>query len=75
MGDSGKTSLGQKFKNRLHIGSSHKSSASDVSDYSNQVSRVYRAFMLEAVKRAVCLIQLCCFGCNNVCRLSTLYES
>ena len=47
MGDnSGKTSLGQKFRNRLHLGSSHKSSASDASEYSNQVSKVLKAFML-----------------------------
>lgn len=39
MEDTGKKSLGQKFKEKLHIGSSHKSSASDASEYSNQVSR------------------------------------
>ena len=42
MEDTGKKSLGQKFKEKLHIGS-HKSSASDASEYSNQVSRGYRA--------------------------------
>lgn len=60
MEDTGKKSLGQKFKEKLHIGSSHKSSASDVSEYSNQVSRSLGPVRLVAVEFAVYLIQRSC---------------
>ena len=48
MEDTGKRSLGQKFKDKLHIGQGNKSSAaSDASDYSNQVGQEWYFVMFQ----------------------------